>query len=184
MEAEFIRDNECVVARRIRHEDSDHWQSKAISAQEDLADTDEYIKSLEARVREMEKELVHSRDYEDNRGGRRARYDSPYEGGSELNSPAPKPQGPQPPSPKQSTQKPSYARVVQEPAPVCAQEDIQMEDGEVGRFPPLPTPQPPLEAMSGSMTVPHGTSATAQTNSSETGRVWGPPSTEVTTSGH
>jgi hypothetical protein len=32
-----------------------------------------------------------------------------------------------------------------------------MEDGEVGRFPPLPTPQPPLEVMRGPVGVPRGT---------------------------
>jgi hypothetical protein len=31
-----------------------------------------------------------------------------------------------------------------------------MEDGEVGRFPPLPTPQPPLEVTRGPVEVPRG----------------------------
>jgi hypothetical protein len=31
-----------------------------------------------------------------------------------------------------------------------------MEDREVGRFPPLPTPQPPLEVMRGPVGVPQG----------------------------
>jgi hypothetical protein len=155
MEAEFVRDDEYVAARRIRNEDSDQWRSRAIRAQEDLGEADEYAKSLEARIRELEKELACHRDYEDNRGGKRARYDSPYEGESGTNSPAPRRRGPQPPH-QPSTQEPSYARVVQEPAPVRTQEDVQMEDGEVGRFPPLPTPQPPLEVTRGPVGVPRG----------------------------
>jgi hypothetical protein len=107
------------------------------------------------RIRELEKELACHRNYEDNRGGKRARYDSPYEGESGTNSPAPRRWGPQPLH-QPSTQEPSYARVVQELAPVCTQEDVQMEDGEVGRFPPLPTPQPPLEATRGPVGVPRG----------------------------
>jgi hypothetical protein len=63
-----------------------------------------------------------------------------------------------------------------------------MEDREVGRFPPLPTPQPPLKVMRGPVGVPRGvkleTSATAQTDSSEMGRVWGSFNTKVTASGH
>jgi hypothetical protein len=90
MEAEFVRDNEYVAARRIRNEDSDQWQSRAIRAQEDLGEADNYAKSLEARIRELEKELACHHNYEDNRGGKRARYDSPYEGESGTNSPAPR----------------------------------------------------------------------------------------------
>jgi hypothetical protein len=86
----------------------------------------------------------------DNRGGKRARYNLPYEGESGANSPALRRQGPQPLH-QPSTQEPSYARVVQELAPV------QMEDGEVGRFPPLLTPQPPLEVMRRPVAVPRGT---------------------------
>jgi hypothetical protein len=120
-----------------------------------LGEADDYAKSLEARIRELEKELACPHDYEDNRGGKRARYDSLYEGESGTNSPAPRRQGPQPLH-QPSTQEPSYARVVQELAPVCTQEDVQMEDREVGRFPPLPTPQPPLEVTRGPVGVPQG----------------------------
>jgi hypothetical protein len=153
MEAEFIRDDEYVAARRIRNEDSNQWRSRAIRAQEDLGEADDYAKSLEARIRELEKELACPHDYKDNRGGKRARYDSPYKGESGTNSPALRRRGPQPLH-QPSTQEPSYARVVQEPAPVRTQEDVQMEDGEVGRFPPLPTPQPPLEVTRGPVGVP------------------------------
>jgi hypothetical protein len=96
MEAEFIRDDKYITAQRIRNEDSDQWQSRAIRAQEDLGEADNYAKFLEARIRELEKELACLRDYEDNRGGKRARYNSPYEGESGVNSPAPRRQGPQP----------------------------------------------------------------------------------------
>jgi hypothetical protein len=155
MEAEFVRDDEYVAARRIRNEDSDQWRSRAIRAQEDLGEADDYAKSLDARIRELEKELACHHDYEDNRGGKRARYDLPYEGESGTNSLAPRRRGPQPPH-QPSTQKLSCTRVVQEPAPVRTQEDIQMEDGEVGRFPPLLTPQPPLEVTRGPVGVPRG----------------------------
>jgi hypothetical protein len=155
MEVKFVRDDECVAAQRIRNKDSDQWQSRAIHAQEDLGEADDYAKSLEARIRELEKELACPCDYEDNRGGKRARYDSPYEGESGMNSPAPRRQGPQPPH-QPSTQELSYTRVVQELAPVRTQKDVQMEDGEVGRFPPLPTPQPPLEVTRGPVGVPRG----------------------------
>jgi hypothetical protein len=47
--------------------------------------------------------------------------------------------------------------VVQKPAPVHAQKDVQMEDGEMGRFPPLPTPQPPLEVTRRPVIVPQST---------------------------
>jgi hypothetical protein len=123
MEAEFVRDNKYVAAQRIMNEDSDQWQSRAICAQEDLGEADDYAKSLEARIRELEKELACPHDYEDNRGGKRARYDSPYEGESGTNSPAPRRRGPQPPH-QPLTQELSYARVVQEPAPVRTQEDV------------------------------------------------------------
>ena len=98
MEAEFVRDDEYVAARRQRQEDADYWRIKANKAQEDLGEADDYTRSLEARIRELERENNRPRDYEDNRGGKRARYDSPYEGGSGLNSPAP-PQVPPPPPP-------------------------------------------------------------------------------------
>jgi hypothetical protein len=153
MEAEFVRDNEYVAARRIRNEDSNQWRSRAIRAQEDLGEADDYAKSLEARIRELEKELACPCNYEDNRGGKMVRYNSPYEGESDTNSPALRRWGPQPPH-QPLTQEPSYARVVQQLAPVHTQEDIQMEDGEVGRFPPLPTPQPPIEVTRGPVAVP------------------------------
>jgi hypothetical protein len=108
------------------------------------------------RIRELEKELACPCDYEDNRGGKRARYDLPYEAELGTNFLALRRWGPQPP-PQPLTQKLSYARVVQKLAPVCTQEDIQMEDGKVGKFPPLPTPQPPLEVMRGPVVVPQGT---------------------------
>jgi hypothetical protein len=152
MEAKFIMDDEYVAARRIRNEDSNQWWSRAICAQEDLGEADDYAKSLEARIRELEKELACPHDYEDNRGGKRVRYDSPYKGESGTNSPALR-RGPQPLH-QPSTQELLYARVVQEPAPVHTQEDIQMEDREVGRFPPLLTPQPPLEVTRRPVAVP------------------------------
>jgi hypothetical protein len=155
MEAEFIRDDEYVIARRIRNEDSNQWQSRAIHAQEDLGEADDYTKSLEARIRELEKKLACPHDYKDNRGGKRARYNSPYEGESGTNSPALRRRGPQPLH-QPLTQELSYTRVVQEPAPVRTQENVQMEDGEVGRLPPLPTPQPPLKVMRGPVAVPWG----------------------------
>jgi hypothetical protein len=96
MEAEFIRDDEYIAAQRIRNKDSDQWWSRAIRAQEDLGEADDYAKSLKVGIRELEKELACPHDYKDNRGGKRARYDSPYEGESGMNSPAPRRRGPQP----------------------------------------------------------------------------------------
>jgi hypothetical protein len=167
MEAEFVRDDEYVAAQCQRQEDTEYWRIKANKIQEDLGEADDYIRSLEARIRELEKDAARHREYDDNRKGKRARYDSPYEGGSGLNSLA-MPQGalPPPPPPQQQPTNQgmsSYAQVVQELAPEHDQEDVHMEDGEVGRFPPLPTPQRPLEPARGSMIIPRSANWTLAT---------------------
>ena len=153
MEAKFVRDDEYVAACRQHQEDADYWRIKANKAQEDLGEANDYTRNLEARIRELERENNHPCDYEDNRGGKRARYDSPYEGGSGLNSPAP-PQPLPPPPTTMDLGTSSYAWAVKEPPPQRDLEDVQMEEGEVGRFPPLPNPQQPWEPRRGSMTIP------------------------------
>jgi hypothetical protein len=165
MEAEFVRDDEYIAAHQQRQEDADYWRIKANKAQEDLGEADDYTCTLEARIRELERENNRPCDYEDSRGGKRARYDSLYEGGSGLNSPVP-PQGPPPPPPPMTTTTSgtsNYAQAVKELPPQHDLEDVQMEDGEVGRFPPLPNPQQPWEPRRGSMTIPQGANWTPAT---------------------
>jgi hypothetical protein len=166
MEAEFVRDNEYITAQHQCQENADYWRIKANKIQEDLGEADNYACSLEARIRDMEKDAARHCEYNDNRKGKRVRYDLPYEGGLGLNSPA-MPQGalPPPPSPQplMNQRTSSYAQVVQEPAPEHDQEDMHMEDGEVGRFLLLPTSQRPLEPTRGSMIIPHGTNWTPAT---------------------
>jgi hypothetical protein len=117
MEAEFMRDDEYVAAHRQQQEDADYWRIKANKAQDDLGEADDYAQSLETRIRELEQEINHPHEYEDNRGGKRARYDSLYEGSSGLNLPVP-PQRPPPPPPTLAIQgTPNYAQVVKEPPP-------------------------------------------------------------------
>ena len=75
-----------------------------------------------------------------------------------MNSPVP-PQGPPPPPPTTTNSGTSnYARAVKEPPLQHDLEDMQMEDGEVGKFPPLPNPQQPWEPRRGPMTIPRGAS--------------------------
>jgi hypothetical protein len=104
----------------ILEHDIDYWRVKANKIQEDLGEADDYTHSLEAHIRDMEKDAACHCEYDDNRKGKRVRYDSPYEGGSGLNLPA-TPQGalppPLPPQPPTNQRTSSYAWVVQEPAP-------------------------------------------------------------------
>jgi hypothetical protein len=154
-EAKFVRDDKYVTVQRIRNEDSNYWQSRAIYAQKDLREASKYAKSLETRIRELKKELAYPHNYKDNRRGKRMRYNLPYEEESGMNSSAPRKWSPQPP-PQPSTQEPLYTRVIQKPAPVDAQEDVQMEDRKVERFPPLLIPQPSLKVTRELGTVSQG----------------------------
>lgn len=159
MEAKFVRDDEYIVARCQHQEDTDYWRIKADKAQEDLGEANEYAQRLEVCIRELENNAAHHHEYDDSRGGKRVRYNSPYEGGSGLNSPVP-PQGAPlaPPPPQQLTDQraSSYAQVVQDTALVHDQGDVQMEEGEVGRFPPLPNLQQRVEPTRGSLVIPCG----------------------------
>jgi hypothetical protein len=159
MEAEFTKDGEYAAASRLRQEESEFWQKKATRYMDELDEAEAHIRHLEARIRELEEEVDHSREYEDKRGGKHARYDSPHSYRSGTDSPA----MPTPPSrleePRGGNPR-DYARVLQQPTLKHVQEDVHMEDDKEERFPPLPKPNPPLAPAIGSSSMPRGSNWT------------------------
>ena len=57
MEAELTKDDDYVVARDRRKEESDYWRVKAARYVEDLDKMDEHVCKLTARVKELEREI-------------------------------------------------------------------------------------------------------------------------------
>ena len=154
MEAEFTKDDEYVVASEQRQGEADYWRRKATKYIDDLEEAEGSLRRMGARIDELEREIECSRDYEDGRGGKRARYESPYEGGSGISSPATNmPVRSQQPS---RVKEDSYAQAVQTPALRNVQEDVYMEDGEIWRFPPLPNPGVPQMVQAGPLALPRG----------------------------
>jgi hypothetical protein len=126
---------------------------------EDLDNVEARIRDLKEEIRRLEDQLARSQDYGDRRGGKRAHHASPmgYGSGTDLPltqlteervSPATRPA-------------PTYTSTVQAPPRIHVQRDVEMEDGEVGRYPRLPVAGWPYTPAPGAPTFPRGANWTA-----------------------
>jgi len=104
-------------------------------------------KCLKQQVKKLKQEIGKS-DYEESHQGKRARYNAPTEEmliNTSNNKQVPAVRVPQ-----------NYSQVLQAPAPMHIQMDVDKEGSGIGQFPALPKPQLPQETMASLVTIPCG----------------------------
>ena len=122
---------------------------------DDLDEADTRICRLEARVVELEDQLKDAHDYDDGHNGKCAHYGGIQGYGLGAGSPALSTpmSGPSIPMSQALV---TYMGMLSAPPRVNIQEDILMEEGEMGAFLPLPQPSQPSHLMTGLIMVPQG----------------------------
>jgi hypothetical protein len=148
--------DEYVTASEDRQQEVDFYKNKSNQYFEELEDTDTQIHHLEARIAKLEHQLDGQHKYTDQHGSKHACYDSSMGYGSGSTSLMRSTSMGRPPS---STQKvsTSYAGALQSRPTTNDQQDTDMEDGEMARFPSLPMPSQLFPTTTGGITVPRGT---------------------------
>ena len=122
---------------------------------DDLDEADAHVCRLEVRVVKLEDQLEDTRDYDNRHNGKCTYYGGIWGYGSGAGSPAlsTPTSGP---SISMSQALVTYAGILSAPPRVNVQEDILVEEGEMGAFPPLPQLSQLLHLMTGSIIVPQG----------------------------
>jgi hypothetical protein len=142
LEAEMEQDDNYVTAEEDRQDNIEFYKSKMTAYIEDLDDAEARIRDLKEEIGQLEDQLARTQDYGDQRGGKRARHISPMGYGSGTDSPlTPFMEGRVTPALRPV---PTYALATQALPRTHGQKDMEMEDGEVSRYPasfPCPTSQ-------------------------------------------
>lgn len=149
-----LDDDYITVNKESRYE-INCWRKKNDKYFEELEGADIRIRELQTKVRELEDQLEDYHEYKEKCNGKCTCYGGSLEHGLGTGSPALSTltSGPSLPVSQAPT---TYARTLQVPPRVNVQEDVVMEEGELGRFPPLPNPSQPLSSTVGTIVVPRG----------------------------
>jgi hypothetical protein len=154
LEAEMEQDDNYVTAEVDQHDNVKFYKSKMTGYIEDLNDAEARICDLKEEICRLEDQLARPQDYGDCHGGKRAHHTSPMGYGSGMDSPL-----------MQLTEErvtlaswsvPTYASTAQVLPRIHSQKDVEMENGEVGRYPPLPAAGQPYTLEQGALMFSQG----------------------------